>query len=144
METKMKTINKTELNLLDDIYSIAYWMTGDQSISEELVKKTYRYAAPILEQSVLLKTFRDCYIGEYGQMVDLWFCEKAIEKNVHLTASQKQSAADIKFSVLLSEISGLDHQQISHILDKPIDTIRGWLFCGRKLFLDNYLFKASA
>jgi DNA-directed RNA polymerase specialized sigma24 family protein len=144
MEGNMKTIQKTQLDILDDIYSLAYWMTGNQGASQDLVKKTYLYGAPSLEENVLLKTFRDCYVEEFGQKVDFWFNEKGGNKNIQITDSLKQWAADIKFSVLLSEISGLPQQQISEILDKPLETIRLWLFWGRKLYVNNYLLKASA
>jgi len=144
METKMKTINKTQLDILDDIYSLAYWMTGKRDVSQDLVKKTYLYGAPSLDEEVLLRNFRDCYIGEFGQEVDFWFSEKAGSKNIQFTDSLKHSAADIKFSVLLSEISCLSQRQIAEILDKPLETIRVWLFWGRKLFVNNYLLQASA
>lgn len=140
----MKNSKKTQLDILHDIYSLAYWMTGNQGVSEELVKKTYLYGAPSLEEHVLLTTFRDCYVEEFGQEVDFGFAEKGGEKNIQITDWLKQSAAEIKFSVLISEISGLTHQQIAKILGKPLDTIRIWLFWGRKLFVNNYLLKASA
>jgi len=144
MERKMKNIKKTPIDILDDIYSLGYWMTGDQDISQELVKKTYLYGTPSLDENVLLRRFRDCYVEEFGQEVDFWFSEKTGKENIQITDSMKTWAADIKFSVLLSEISCLTQQQISDILGKPLETIRVWLFWGRKLFVNNYLLKASA
>ncbi len=140
----MKSIIKTPLDLLDDIYSLAYWMTGDQGISQELVKKTYLYAAPQTEENVLLRTLRDCYVDQFGQNVEFTLIGKTGKKNLQLLNSMKQWAADIKFSVLLSEISGLTQRQISEILEKPLETIHLWLFWGRKLFVTNYLLKATA
>ena len=144
MESKMKNIKKTPLDILDDIYSLGYWMTGNQGVSQELVKKTYLYGAPGMDESRLLRTFRDCYVEEFGQEVDFWFSEKTAKENIQITESMKPWGADIKFSVLLSEISGLTHQQISDILGKPLETIRVWLFWGRKIFVNKYLLKASA
>ncbi len=37
----MKKIKKTALDLLDDIYSLAYWMTGSEEVSHDLVYCTY-------------------------------------------------------------------------------------------------------
>ncbi len=52
--------------------------------------------------------------------------------------------ADIKLSVLLSAISGLKHRAISKIIGKPLDTIRVWLFNGRKSLAEGILaFDAS-
>jgi hypothetical protein len=140
----MKTIKKTPLDILDDIYSLGYWMTGNKGVSQELVKRTYLYRDYGQDERVLLRTFRDCYIEEFGQEIDFWFSEKNGKEKIQITDSMKPWAADIKYSVLLSEISGLTQQQISDILDKPLETIRVWLFWGRKLFVNNFLLKASA
>ncbi|MEI7695268.1 MAG: RNA polymerase subunit sigma-24, partial [Chlorobium sp.] len=125
------------------IYSLAYWMTGHPGISQELVRKTYLYAAPDTDENALLKTFRSCYIDQFCQDINLPLTEQQDQKNILLLDSMKRCTADIKFSVLLSEISSLSQLQISEILDKPLDTIRLWLFWGRKLFVNNYLLKAT-
>ena len=129
----MKKIKKTALDLLDDIYSLAYWMTGNEEISRDLVYSTYLSAKPRSEERVLLKTFRECYVNRFGQEADLCTNEKACKSHLQLVDSLMQWAADIKLSVLLSEISGLKHQQISEIVGKPVETVRLWLLWGRKL-----------
>jgi DNA-directed RNA polymerase specialized sigma24 family protein len=50
-----------------------------------------------------------------------------------------QRDADIKLSVLLSDVSGLKHRTISHIIGKPIETIRVWLSAGRKSLAEKIL-----
>jgi len=140
----MTTIKKTPLDILDDIYSLAYWMTGNESVSQELVKKTYSNARTNTKETELLKRFRNCYVDLFGQHADFCLTEKNCHLPLQLIDSVKQWAADIKLSVLLSEISGLQHQQISEIVEKPMDTLRIWLLWGRKLFVNNSMLKASA
>lgn len=129
----MKKINKTALDLLDDLYSLAYWMTGSEELSQELVYSTYFSAHTGTEENLLLKTFRQCYVSRFGQQTDFSTTEQPGRCHPQLMDSLMQWAADIKLSVLLSEISGLQHSQISEIVGKPIETVRMWLFWGREL-----------
>ena len=58
----MTRIKKTPLDLLDDIYSLAYWMTGSEDTSRDLVNRTYLYANTKTRETDLLKTLRECYV----------------------------------------------------------------------------------
>jgi hypothetical protein len=129
----MKKIKKTALDLLDDIYSLAYWMTGNEQVSSDLVYNTYLSANPKTEKNVLLKTFRECYVARFGQKTDFCSSQQLCNSFVQPADSLMQWAADIKLSVLLTEIFGLKHMQISEIVGKPIETVRLWLFWGRKI-----------
>ena len=140
----MAHIKKTPVDLLDDIYSLAYWMTGNESVSHELVSKTYLYANTKTQESELLKTLRKCYVDQFGQYTDFCTGGKPCKNHFQLIDSLRQWAADIKLSVLLSEISGLKHRQISAIVGKPVETVRLWLYCGRKLLANDGLLQASA
>jgi DNA-directed RNA polymerase specialized sigma24 family protein len=141
----MNRIKKTPLDLLDDIYSLAYWMTGSEDDSHELVNLTYLYANTKTREADLLRTFRECYVERFGQNTDFCISDKQPCSAEHnLIESLKQWAADIKLSVLLSEISGLKHRQISEIVGKPVDTVRLWLLWGRKLLVNDSLMKVSA
>ncbi|KUL20282.1 hypothetical protein [Chlorobium limicola] len=140
----MKSSTKTPLDLLDDLYSIAYWMTGSESQSRELIKCTYLNADIETPEHDLLKTFRSCYVDRFGQQTELCLNEKSCKSAGRLSRTIKNRAADIKLSVLISEISGLKHREISEILEKPVDTIRTWLFWGRKLLVYDDILKVSA
>ncbi len=129
----MKRIKKTALDLLDDLYSLAYWMTGSEDVSTELVYSTYLSANTKTEERVLLKTFRECYMERFGQKADFCWSQQPCESFVQPLDSMMQWAADIKLSVLLTEISGLKHLQISEIVGKPVETVRLWLYWGRIL-----------
>jgi len=140
----MNRIKKTPLDLLNDIYSLAYWMTGSEDESQDLVNLTYLYTGNGTKESDLLRTFRRCYVERFGQNTDFCIAERPCITQHHLIESLKQWAADIKLSVLLSEISGLKHCQISEIVGKPVDTVRLWLLWGRKLLVNDSLMKVSA
>lgn len=139
----MIQIRKTPMDLIDDIYSLAYWMTGSEKASTDLVNCTYvntEFDAPDTE---VIKTFRECYIDTYGQRADLDIRETPGSTRGVLDALRSW-AADIKLSVLLSELTGLKHGQIADIMDKPVETVRLWLFWGRKFMVNDHLLKASA
>ncbi|TCD47155.1 sigma-70 region 4 domain-containing protein [Chlorobium sp. N1] len=140
----MTRIKKSPIDLLDDIYSLAYWMTGSEKATTELVNMTYVNTDRTQDESTLLKTFRLCYIDRYGQ--DTEFCIDSTECSggKKLMAVLRQWAADIKLSVLLSEVSGLKHRQIAEIVGKPVETVRTWLYLGRKLLVNDMIMKASA
>ncbi|MCG8342991.1 MAG: RNA polymerase subunit sigma-24 [Chlorobiales bacterium] len=140
----MIRINKTPLDLLNDIYSLAYWMTGSEKASDELVNNTYLNADISTQETDLLKIFRRCYVDRYGQDTELGMNENGNGTATSVFAKLRERAADVKLSVLLSEISGLKHKQISEIMDRPVDTIRLWLFWGRKFLVKDSLLKASA
>ncbi len=129
----MKRIKKTALDLVDDLYSLAYWMTGNEDISQELVYTTYLSAHTVTGESELLRTFRECYVARFGQQTNFCKVETPCRSNLQLVDSLMQWSADIKLSVLLSEISGMKHRQISEIVGKPVETVRLWLFWGRKM-----------
>ncbi len=124
---------RTPMDLMDDIYSLAYWMTGSESAAVELVKRTYLRVDRNTSERELFTTFRACYFDS-SRHDGLLPVSKSLRKPMdRLVASLQQRDADIKLSVLLSAISGLKHQAISKIIGKPLDTIRVWLSAGRKL-----------
>ncbi|NTU52655.1 MAG: RNA polymerase subunit sigma-24 [Chlorobiaceae bacterium] len=139
----MIEIKKTPLDLIDDIYNLAYWMTGNEKASTDLVSHTCLNTDMQAPETEVLRTFRDCYLDTYGQNSDLEIHDISGTQG-NLINSLKQWAADIKLSVLLSELTGLRHSQIADILGKPVDTIRLWLFWGRKFMAHDYFLRASA
>jgi len=140
----MIRINKSPRDILDDIYSLAYWMTGSEHESGELVEKTYSNATNCTQENDLLKSFRNMYSKRYGQNTGLYMLENGNGTEQRKEETIKQKVAEVKLSVLLSEISGLKHGQISEIMEKPVDTIRMWLLSGRKFLVNETLLKASA
>ncbi len=139
----MIQIKKTPMDLINDIYSLAYWMTGSENASSELVSRTYLNTTLDAPETEQLKTFRKCYLDTYGQHAELDIHETSGTYR-GLVESLRQWTADVKLSVLLSDLSGLKHAQISAVIGKPVDTVRLWLFWGRKFFVNDNLQRASA
>jgi len=123
---------RTAMDLMDDIYSLAYWMTGSETAANELVSTTYLNVDRNTAESDVFKTFRECYFDSIARERVICTPKPSCNPVERLGASLLKRDADIKLSVLLSEISGLKHRSISKIIGKPLDTIRVWLSAGRK------------
>ncbi|NTW69524.1 MAG: RNA polymerase subunit sigma-24 [Chlorobiaceae bacterium] len=122
---------RTTLDLMNNIYTLAYWMTGSETESNELVNKTYQLIDKNLSEKEIYKTFRSCYLSTINIDRDP-SAEKFGVLMDDTEESLRQKFADIKLSVLLSELPGIRHRDISKIIGKPLITIRWWLSLGRK------------
>jgi hypothetical protein len=138
----MLKAKRTPMDLMDDIYNLAYWMTGSETETNELVYRTYSHVNMNSTETEVFKTFRTCYFdgidhdSSFNLPNTLHLSQESLEESL-----RKQNA-DIKLSVLLSAIAGLKHRTISKIIGKPLDTIREWLSLGRKTFVNDMLLKA--
>jgi hypothetical protein len=131
---------KTPLDLMDDIYGLAYWMTGSEKAASELLKRTYLKADIQCSEAELLRIFRICYFDSIGQESTYGFTETLDQSEESLTRSLWKWFEDIKFTVLLSEISGMNHRDISEITGNSLETIRLWLSWGRKQIINGNFF----
>jgi hypothetical protein len=123
----MIKVKRTPMDLMDDIYTLAYWLTGSELGATELVNRTYLNVEFDSSETEVFKTFRECYFDTIGKNC-------ASSTPVTPETSLVQRNADIKLSVLLAEISGMKHRAISKIIGKPLNTTRLWLSSGRKSF----------
>ncbi len=57
---------RTPMDLMDDMYSLAYWMTGSETSAAELVNITYLNVTLDTPESEVYKTFRECYFATFG------------------------------------------------------------------------------
>lgn len=124
--------NKTPLDLMDDIYSLAYWMTGSEKSASDLLNRVYVNVDIENSEIEVIKMFRICYFESIGVELDSCITSNICPPEENLTHSMWKWLEDIKLSVLLSEISRLKHCDISEITGKSVDTIRMWLSWGRK------------
>jgi len=118
--------------MMDDLYSLAYWMTGSEKSANTLVYSTYLNVQSNAPEQEVFKTFRACFFRSIDEHLSVREPESPAKQKEIQGLSLRQRYADIKLSVLLSEISGLKHRDISKIIGKPLDTIRLWLSSGRK------------
>ncbi len=128
---------------MDDIYSLAYWLTGSEFEATELVNNTYLNVANGSSDIEVFKAFRLCYFDstvsndESGLPETPCFLEQTLEHSL------VKQVADVRLTVLLSAIPKLKHQAISRIIGKPLDTIRVWLSEGRKSLAQGIFFNST-
>lgn len=135
---------RTPMDLMDDMYSLAYWMTGSETSAAELVNITYLNVTLDTPESEVYKTFRECYFATFGYEEASCIPKPSCNPMEKMGRVLLRRDADIKLSVLLSAVSGLKHRAISNIIGKPLDTIRVWLSAGRKSLAERILtFDAS-
>ncbi|NTV60880.1 MAG: RNA polymerase subunit sigma-24 [Chlorobiaceae bacterium] len=128
----MEKKNRTPLQLIDDIYSLGYWITGSKEDAVDLFEKTYLLIDPEAPELEVFKAFRHCLLESYSGMscIPQPSC-KAMEK---LGSSLVKQDAEVKLTVLLSEISGLSATDIAAIIGQSVKTVNLWLTAGRKRF----------
>jgi hypothetical protein len=136
--------NNTPLDLIDEIYSLAYWMTGSTKDASKLLKRTYLNTDKNSSASELIKKFRVCYFDSIGQVPVSGFMATFDQPKESLTQSLWKWYEDIKLTVLLSEITGLKHRDICEITGNTLETIRLWLSWGRNQLKNGILLNHSA
>lgn len=124
---------RTPMDLMDDIYSLAYCLTGSGAAANELVNRTYLNIDRDTPEREVFRIFGECYFDSYAHEKGTRFSKPVRKPLERLVASLLDRDEDIKLSVLLSEISGLKHRATSKIIGKPLDTKRVWLSTKRKL-----------
>ena len=58
---------RTPLDVMDDIYSLAHWLTGSETKATELVNSTYLNVDKESSETELFTTFRTCYLDSINQ-----------------------------------------------------------------------------
>ena len=132
---------RTPLDLMDDIYSLAHWLTGSETTATELVNKTYMNVDNESSETEVFTTFRTCYLDSIDEDDANSLPETPCFSKETPGMSLFKQDSDIRLSVLLSAISGLKHRAISRILGKPLMTIRAWLSEGRKSLVHDARFE---
>jgi DNA-directed RNA polymerase specialized sigma24 family protein len=129
-------------DFMDDIYNLAYWMTGSETKTKELVNRTYLTLDRNSSETEVFKIFRSCYFDGIDQEA-FSIPETAVRNGNNRREPLRKRFADIKLSVLLSEIPGLKPSDISKIIGKPLETIKIWLSTCRKTTVNETLLNAS-
>lgn len=123
---------KTPLDLMDEVYSLAYWMTGSERSASDLLNRVYLNIDIEGPEKEVIRMFRTCYFDSIGIDAGFGLTNNKCMPEKKLTLSWRRCFEDIKLSVLLSEISRFNHQDISEITGRTLETIRVWLSWGRK------------
>ncbi len=123
-------------DLLDDVYTLAYWMTKSFGKAHELFRKTYQRAGMDASEIEVFRAFREAYF----EMHDMGYEGKAFVSPVeHALFIIRRQDADRTLSILLSDACGMKHGMISSIIGKPLNMIRAWLSNGRKWLINTII-----
>jgi hypothetical protein len=121
------------MGLIDDVYSVALWMTGDEASAGMLVSQTYLDGATFKNAAGLFKAFRGVYLRSFGQEGLFNTSDAMSIDDRDVARAVIKSSADFKLTTLLADMAELSHNQIADVIEKPVDTVRTWLHWGRKL-----------
>jgi len=127
---------RTVFDLQETLYRTALWMTGSKILARELVVWTYRDVVADTTLNELLKRFRAYYFSNFS--IDLFSCfmETGCSRAHDLQDdSTGRYYDDIKLAVVLADMFGMTQHEISEINGTDLDTLKIWLWWGRKTFV---------
>ncbi|ACF14990.1 RNA polymerase, sigma-24 subunit, ECF subfamily [Chloroherpeton thalassium ATCC 35110] len=140
----MNTHQKAAMEFIDDVYNLAYWMTGNEASTGMLVSQVYLNTPGQTSAEDLFKLFRKHYLNAFGQSTAFNASDVMFIEDGDVAKAVLNLPSDFKLVVLLSDVLELTHTEISHIIEKPIDTVRSWIHWGRKLLGKEIAERASA
>jgi DNA-directed RNA polymerase specialized sigma24 family protein len=121
------------LNAIDELYNLAYWMTGNEATAGMLVGQTYSAIDKHASLVSLYKAFRENYLKAFGQTPVLSAEEAAEIADTDVARAVVALPTDFKMAVLLADIAGLSHREIASVVEHSVEAVREWLHWGRKL-----------
>ncbi len=121
------------LDAIDEVYNLAYWMTGNEATAGMLVSQTYSAIDKHASLVSLYQAFRKSYLKAFGQTPVLSEEEAAQIADTDVARAVVALPTDFKMAVLLSDIAGLSHRDIAAVVETSVEAVREWLHWGRKL-----------
>jgi hypothetical protein len=131
--------SREPLDLLDQMYTVAYWMTGSLKKTNNLIYKTYQLVDSETSEVQLFKTFRKVFYEHFCPDAPALVTHDVCENEESPESESLKLEMDGQLAVLLAEVCTLRHQAISSILERPLETIRLWLTSKRKSMLLGFL-----
>jgi len=131
--------SREPLDLLDHMYTVAYWMTGSLKKTNTLVYKTYQMVDSETSEVQLFKTFRNVFYEHYCLDAPTLVAHHDYENEEAPESEANAREFDGRLAVLLAEVCKLRHHAISTILEQPIEKIRLLLTSKRKSMLIGFL-----
>lgn len=120
------------LDAIDEVFSLAYWMTGSEATAGLLVSQTYQGLTESSTMISLYQSFRNAYLNAFGQ-TPILIDEVSLISDGDVARAVITLPSDFKMAVLFADVAELSHRDIATIVEKPIETVRAWLHWGRKL-----------
>jgi DNA-directed RNA polymerase specialized sigma24 family protein len=125
--------NTPVLDAIDEVYNLAYWMTGNEATAGMLVSQTYSAIDKHSTLVSLYKSFRKSYLKAFGQTPVISAEEAAEIADTDVARAIVALPTDFKMAVLLADIAGLSHRDIALVVENSVEAVREWLHWGRKL-----------
>ncbi|MBM3163017.1 MAG: RNA polymerase subunit sigma-24 [Chlorobi bacterium] len=126
--------SRSVFDLEDKIYHLAFRMTSSKILARELVLWTYREAGANTSRHELLRRFRAYYFSNFSIDIFSCFLEAGCKPYDMQDDSSGRFYDDIKLAVLFADMFGLTHDEIAEINGADIETLKIWLWWGRKNF----------
>lgn len=125
--------NTPVLDAIDEVYNLAYWMTGNEATAGMLVSQTYSAIDKNATLVSLYRAFRENYLKAFGQAPVLSAEETAEIADTDVARAVVALPTDFKMAVLLADVAGLSHRDIAMVVETSVEAVREWLHWGRKL-----------
>ncbi|NTW54565.1 MAG: hypothetical protein HGB15_07370 [Chlorobaculum sp.] len=135
----MPEYSREPLEMLDHMYTVAYWMTGSLKQTNNLVYITYQMVDSETSEVQLFKIFRKVFYEHYCIDIPSYVLQQYVENEESPESDNEQQEMDGRLAVLLAEVCKFRHYAISSILDQPIENIRLLLTSKRKSILKGFL-----
>lgn len=123
------------VELLDQMYTLAFWMTGSLQQTYDLVYKTYERVSSHTSDIGLFRAFKEVYNEDFSRVATPP-PYPSVDPAISILRQQDR---EIRLAVLLVEVCNLHYHEISIIMEQPLETIRLWLSSGRKSLLTGSL-----
>jgi hypothetical protein len=131
--------SREPLDLMDHMYTVAYWMTGSLKKTNNLVYKTYQMVDGETTEMELFKTFRTVLNEHFCLEPTSLAPYQSFENEESPEFESNPQEIDGRLAVLLAEVCKLGHHAIAGILDQPVEKIRLMLISKRKSMLKGFL-----
>ncbi|MBC8043341.1 MAG: RNA polymerase subunit sigma-24 [Rhizobacter sp.] len=123
----------TALEWIDELYNLAYWMTGSEASAGMFVSQTYLNPHTLTSRAAVFKMFREQFQRGFGQNMTMNHELISQISDGDVARAVVHLPADFKMAILLADAENMSHAEISEVVGKPVDTVRSWLHWGRKL-----------
>jgi hypothetical protein len=120
-------------DVIDEVYNLAYWMTGNEGTAGMLISQTYTGLNDQTSSTDAYKAFRKIYTNTFGQSTFISLEEAASIDDDEIARAVITLPSDFKMVVLLADVIELSHNDIAAVMEKPLETVRAWIHWGRKL-----------
>jgi hypothetical protein len=128
---KVSSSQWSAMDAIDEVYNLAYWMTGSEASAGMLLSQTYQTMTESSSLADAYRALRENYVRSFGNKPVVSEESVGFIDDADVARAVLNLPADFKMVVLLADVAALSHDEIASIIEMPIDTVRAWLHWGR-------------